>query len=311
MNLSIYSFRYSTHFLDPRKNPTENDVNVWRTNEKIAPKNLDVEAALLILTKLAKELSELCAQERDESNNYLNKSTDDKKINGNLLRKGIERCAMFAHRPYLTCIGYVLHARSQFALIVIMNERLASNKVSTSHLSILNVMSTLGFFVKSCKPHFLSELLLTQIIPNELLHDLFEEMHTIMLLWKIPEKIPDLTKCTETGTSSLRTEPFPTHFVYENDEVEYICNQKMFRLMSPFHKNNVKNFRAEWNQGRPIVISNLSKHLRPYLWRPNQFSKLCGTQKCSLINCRHGEMIPNELVSQKLASASEMNMVKQ
>lgn len=258
--------------MNPRKDPNENDAYIWKTNKKIAPKNLNIEEAIYILVNLAKDFSVLCAQERDASTKA---STGGKLIIWKPIAHGFQETCDVCAKTIFNML-WICKECGFTVCIECFNERKDFE------------------FCESGIAHSLSEILPTQVIPYDLVTTLLEEMCNSSPLWKMPH----YSKCmdTESSLSSLPPEGLPANFIYQSDNIEYLGQYGILRLMSPFHQNNGKNFRAQVRVGRPIVISNLHKSLQSALWRPSKFSQLCGEEECSLINCRNGRVVPMQKV---------------
>lgn len=139
-----------------------------------------------------------------------------------------------------------------------------------------------------CKEQRLSPLTLAQIIPDGLLLKLSNEMHILQQLWNIPYEC----KCPLSTVSSLPPKFDSELYIHEQDNVEYMCNKKLIRLMNPTNRNNVKVFQEEWKRGHPLIVSNIVN--KSSLWRPSTFSKIKGKEKCSLFNCGNGCVIKDK-----------------
>lgn len=287
----MYSFSFSytecgitiASFLNPFKDPKEIDATTWKTSKNIPPKNLDLENALFILSKLSSDFCNIRTQEEAVVIGYADKKSMVWKPITPGFQESCDVCetSLFNHHWICKTCGFSV-------CIDCYNER----KLGQKRIFGKNTERDKYFWLlcENSKRHSLSKLILTQIIPNELLQQLAQEMHEVQQQWNIPYEC----SCP-FGTASKTIVPkvLSENIIYETDKVEYIGSQRIIRLMNPFHVNNVKNFRHEWNQGRPITVSNLSDYLKTALWHPSKFL-VSGGQKCSLINCKNGNEIPNQ-----------------
>lgn len=56
-------------------------------------------------------------------------------------------------------------------------------------------------------------------------------------------------------------------------------------------EENYKLFQSQWQKGKPVMVANVTKNMRKFIWTPEYFQMRFGSQKHSVINCQNDTVI--------------------
>ncbi|XP_070212485.1 probable JmjC domain-containing histone demethylation protein 2C isoform X2 [Littorina saxatilis] len=82
-----------------------------------------------------------------------------------------------------------------------------------------------------------------------------------------------------------------TSVLYPDVPHSWLCDGRLLRLHDPRHKGNLKIFQEQWKRGQPALVSCINKLTTRELWNPETFKKEFGQQENDLVNCRNGNVI--------------------
>lgn len=88
-----------------------------------------------------------------------------------------------------------------------------------------------------------------------------------------------------------------SNMLFPNVPHQWLCENKLLRLLEPMHPGNDAFFHEQWQRGQPVLISNILDHLQKELWIPQAFSAEFGTQMSDFINCMTGKLVRNKEIS--------------
>ncbi|XP_039299530.1 lysine-specific demethylase 3B isoform X2 [Nilaparvata lugens] len=74
----------------------------------------------------------------------------------------------------------------------------------------------------------------------------------------------------------------------------WLCDGKLLQLLVADNPGNHSIFQDQWKRGQPVMVSNVTKNMDMSLWHPNAFARDFGDDKCLLVNCLTGKIVPNQ-----------------
>lgn len=85
--------------------------------------------------------------------------------------------------------------------------------------------------------------------------------------------------------------------LYPDVPHKWLCENKLLRLLDPFHSGNESFFHEQWQRGQPVLVSNVLNHLQKELWIPQSFSAEFGHEQSDFVNCMNGRVVRNRQIS--------------
>lgn len=168
--------------------------------------------------------------------------------------------------------------------------------------------------------HSTKDMMLTQIITCDSLKFLTENLHKLCEQWQITQKCG----CSLKTSSCLKRESKNNQLIkssnlifelnaspkgkfrsqlrrlslskskslYSKVKHTWSCHGRLLKILEVNETEDCyKIFQDQWEQGKPVVISNITDKMNKSLWKPKYFSKHFGRKQNHLINCKTGVTI--------------------
>lgn len=77
--------------------------------------------------------------------------------------------------------------------------------------------------------------------------------------------------------------------IYKTVTLTFISKNRILKILEPTESSDCyKAFQSEWEQGKPVVVSNVTRNMRMDIWSPEYFSRRFGNEKHVMVNCENG-----------------------
>lgn len=70
----------------------------------------------------------------------------------------------------------------------------------------------------------------------------------------------------------------------------WLCDSELLVLSEAHQENNIRLFRKQWVQGRPLVVRGVDRLMDIDMWLPQYFGKQFGDYRSDLVDCRNGDI---------------------
>lgn len=70
----------------------------------------------------------------------------------------------------------------------------------------------------------------------------------------------------------------------------WLCDGELLVLSEARQKNNIRLFRKQWIQGKPLVVRGVDRLMQIEMWLPQYFGKQFGDYRSDLVDCRNGDI---------------------
>jgi len=70
----------------------------------------------------------------------------------------------------------------------------------------------------------------------------------------------------------------------------WLCDGDLLVLSNARHDLNMKLFRRQWRQGKPLIVRGIDKTMKIDMWLPQFFAKEFGDYRSDLVDCRNGDI---------------------
>ena len=165
--------------------------------------------------------------------------------------------------------------------------------------------------------HSTNEMMLTQIITCDSLQFLTNNLHKLCEQWQITQKCG----CSLKTRSCLKLESKNNQLIKSSNSIFHLnsspkvknrpqsslsesktiyskvkhtwsCHGRLLKILEVNETQDCyKIFQNEWEQGKPVIISNITDKMNKSLWKPKYFIEHFGRKQNYLINCKTGATI--------------------
>ena len=297
-------------FLDPHIDPSIEDLDLWT----VAERQLEVnrETADYILVFVASQFCDM-AKEELKISRYHNSESNAWKRSVLLVREICDVCNTSIFNFHWTCtfcgtcVCLDCKKERQFGQIR-WKPTTKVDKEERDH-----------FFWLKCHSHKDHNMMLTQITTGDALKYLNENLHKIceqrnitqrcgcslrtrncvkmisktILLEQPRENQPNelvlremMKRQRHKAKPKRRMSLMEQQLIYRKVDTSYISQGRILKLTKPSEsQDSYKIFKDQWEQGKPVVIANVTQNIKKFIWSPGYFSMRFGNEKHAMVDC--------------------------
>lgn len=303
-------------FLDPHIDPNVEDLDLWTVAD--SQLKIDMETSDYILTFIASQFCEMAKEELKVSKNH-NKESNAWKRSVLQVREICDVCDTSLFNFHWTCTYcgtcVCLDCNKERQM------RISRWKPSTK----LDKEERDSFFWLKCHSREEHDMMLTQITTGDALKFLDENLHKIceqrnitqrcgcslrtkncvkMISKSILLEQPRMTKSSKFVLRDMmkrqrykakplrRLSLLERHEIYQKVKTSYISQGRILKLNEPSESSDYyKVFQDQWEQGKPVVVANVTQNVRKFIWTPEYFSMRFGNEKHAMVDCQNDTTI--------------------
>jgi [histone H3]-dimethyl-L-lysine9 demethylase len=297
-------------FLDKHIDPSVEDLDLWTTAD--SKLEVDKETADYILTFIAPQFCELAKEEAKISKSH-DKESCAWKRSVLQVREICDVCDTSLFNFHWTCT----HCGTCVCL--------DCNKERQSRISRWKPVTKVdkeerdSFFWLKCHSRSDHDMMLTQITTGDALKFLDENLHKICEQRNITQRCGCSLRtknCVKMVSKNIllehsqRDKPselrqimkrqrhkarparrmslLEQQQVYKKVKTFYISQGRILKIIEPSESSDhYKIFQDQWEQGKPVVVANVTQKMRKFIWTPEYFTMHFGNEKHAMINCQN------------------------
>lgn len=300
-------------FLDPAKDPSIFDRNLWTTPEKQL--KVDRETCDYILSYIAIHFCELCEAELKISRRHTVGSAWKRSVIQ--VREICDVCETSVFNIHWTCefCGTCVCPdcfQERQAEVRRCKPKTKSEKEERD-----------AFFWLKCHRQKEHKMMLTQMTTCDSLMLLNQRLHEICDKRNITQtcgcslrnknciKAQAKAILSEQSQDSLELRQIMKHqryktkkararrlslmesnHIYQSVKLTYVAQGRILKLMNPSETAEAyKIFQHHWEQGKPVIVANVTTNMRKFIWSPEYFSQRFGNEKHVMIDCKNSNAI--------------------
>lgn len=302
-------------FLDPHIDPRLDDLELWNVPEKEV--KVDRETADYILSFTASQFCEMSEIEMKISKNQSNIAWKRSVV---LVREICDVCDTSVFNIHWTCV----HCGTCICIDCFKERK---DRISRwKPLTKVDKEERDNFFWIKCLHPLGHELLMTQMttgdslmVLNTTLHDICEQrnitqkcgcslktnscimMQAKNLLLESHEKKPTQSELRQImkrqrhkakKAVTRRFTLFEQQEMYKNVKHMFISKGRILKILEPSESVDCyKIFQDQWEKGKPVLVANVTRNLRKFIWTPEYFSSRFGNERHMMVNCENNVSI--------------------
>lgn len=281
----------STYFLHPKKNSNQNDHQKWLPILNIENPPFDFEEAAFILEKISSDFCSLYAKEHEAYVKYITQYHDDKNI---IWKRPIDDLKETCDICVTTIFNYHWICE-QCGLSVCLDCYEDRSRKEIKPFDETEIHDRDVFFWPFCGilDHSLTKMTFCQIIPDSCLFNLHDKLHQVIADNKLQNSACKYNLHYEQSSKLSSTSSLPSSSLRMSSSLPSI-DDDILNLKYPCNGITEKNsFEKYWQEGKPIVITNISDQLNLKLWRPKELCRHFGKEAINVFDCVNNTIIEN------------------